>query len=411
MDKQTLKAHIDELAGFVGVLCIILPLATIAIGLRIWIRLRVASRLGVDDCILMLSHFVNLICTAFWLYVHVKQKYYQPRSTELIDALSTPLVISIGAYVASSVLVKISIGLFFLRIAQRKWQKYVVLGPTILYTSFLIISLTIVLLRCGVPIIPAVLLVSDHCPISPRLEQILGLNIASINALCDWVFAAVPIHLLLTSQRLSPAAKFSSCFIIGLAVAGSIVSIVRLPYFADSSFGPTFFETGHMVIFLSVLETAVGAIAISLVTLKPLLQMRKKSQPKVSHVPANAVLAEGQRPLGSADWMYSACVSKSVSKTQSSKVFDLKGVRGLGVLPDVSMTETNASRDDEVVLPATPAASYRQSYTMIRIPNRIMPPIEEVLRDGARRGRESYPSVSDGTTRVGSMDGPPKPVL
>ncbi|KAG8625547.1 hypothetical protein KVT40_007298 [Elsinoe batatas] len=395
MDKQTLKKHIDELAGFVGVLCIILPVATIAIGLRIWIRLRFASRLGADDCILMLSHFVNLACTGFWLYVHVRQKYYQPRSTELFDALSTPFVISVGTYVLSSVLVKITIGLFFLRIAQQKWQKYVVLGPTILYTFFLIISLTIVLLRCGVPIIPVVLLVSDQCPISPRLEQILGLNIASLNALCDWVFAAVPTHLLLTSQRLSRDAKFSSCFIIGLAVAGSIVSIVRLPYFADSRFGPMLFETNHMIIFLSVLETAVGAIAISLVTLKPLLQMRRKCRSHVSYVSANAVLAEGHRPLGSADWMYSACVAK----TQSSKVFELKGVRGLGVLPDVSMTETNASRDDEVELPAIPAASYRQSFTMIRVPNRIMPPIDEVLRDGGRRGSGSYPSVSDGTTR------------
>ncbi|PNS18070.1 hypothetical protein CAC42_4029 [Sphaceloma murrayae] len=343
MDTQEDRsAHVKSIV-YIAFLSIVLPVATIAIGLRIWIRLRVVGALRKDDYILILAHTINLLCTGFWMYVQVRESKYEPRSPELFAALAIPFIICIGCYVFASLFVKIAIGLFFLRIAQKKWQKYIVLVPIWVYSICIVLTLSIFVFRCGLPINAIAILGSNNCYINAGIEQPLGLNIASLNAVCDWIFAAIPIHLLLTSGRMSRDSKLSICCIIALAAAGSVVSIIRLPYFIGSTFDVRVFETNPVILFLSILETAVGTIAISLATLKPLLRIIRPMIKADAHVPEG--IAQGQGgppPKCRTDWLYTTKTDRLTSRD-----IDLRHMRGVGILPDITLDATNVTRDDD----------------------------------------------------------------
>lgn len=77
-----------------------------------------------------------------------------------------------------------------------------------------------------------------------------------------------------------------------------------------------------------------------------------------------------------------------MTKTDGSKRVDMLNLRGLGILPDVTLDGTNASRDDEEAnLPVRPQ---RVQMTMVQISRHttLFPPIGEVLSEATRSGSE-----------------------
>lgn len=74
---------------FISFLAFVLPVASVAVGLRTWVRIRITKSFGKDDYTLVFSHIVNFICAGFWMNVYIRQKDYEPRSAELFDALAT----------------------------------------------------------------------------------------------------------------------------------------------------------------------------------------------------------------------------------------------------------------------------------------------------------------------------------
>ncbi|PSK42385.1 hypothetical protein B9Z65_4299 [Elsinoe australis] len=369
---------------FISFLAFVLPVASLAVALRTWVRIRITKSFGKDDYTLVFSHIVNLICAGFWMNVYIRQKDYEPRSTELFDTLATSYLVAFACYIVASLFIKFAIGFFFLRIAQNPWQKYVVFIPLGIYSTSIFVTIFIVLFRCGTPIDAFAIIGSDSCRIAASIAQPLGLNNATLNALCDWIFAAIPVHMLLTSRRMRSSSRISICIIISLAIAGSIVSLIRIPYFVGSTFGPGAIESTPAILFLSIMETAVATIAISLATLKPLLRMLRPTVDVPENIKARDILAEGRAPPGASDWLYTACMTK----TDGSKRVDMLNLRGLGILPDVTLDGTNASRDDEEAnLPVRPQ---RVQMTMVQISRHttLFPPIGEVLSEATRSGSE-----------------------
>ncbi|KAF2152242.1 hypothetical protein K461DRAFT_312993 [Myriangium duriaei CBS 260.36] len=319
---------------------IVLAVTSVAVVLRAIVRLRITRTFGKDDGVLITSHVLNIIACICWLHTHLTLGNYPPRSPELFAAESTPYFVAFISYSLASATIKIAIGHFFFKITQRPWQKYLVLSLVGAYLLSLMTSCFIVLFRCGVPN-PQLILGSENCAINGDIFSSLGTYIAALNSLCDWIFAIMPIHLVHTDQRMNVSSKLAIYLIIFVAVLGSIVSLIRLPYYLHSTFGPAVFERNRLVIFLSVLETALGALALSLSSLQPLLKIKRiEGASKIS------AGGDGLGPLPTlgakpSDWYYSAKVFKTKTKNMT-----MLSLSRLGVLPDITMSGTVVSPED-----------------------------------------------------------------
>lgn len=162
-------------------------------------------------------------------------------------------------------------GLFFLALARLKWQRLLILIPTVIFVGYNTILAFIMLFRCGTPKPFEIISKSDCAIDGPLFYRLLAVN-SAFNAVIDWIFAITPIFMILRARSLEARARRAIWFLVLLAMAGSVVSIVRIPYIKDYQFGPTLWRHTLRVAIISATENAIGTIAISMATMKPLIR-------------------------------------------------------------------------------------------------------------------------------------------
>ena len=131
--------------------------------------------------------------------------------------------------------------------------------------------LLLVTFECGLPNNYVVKQYSGQC-LSFRILSNVGYAHGALNALTDWVFPVLAIQFLVRCTKMSSASKLSCCAILLLAVVGSIASIVRTVYIP--MLGPTgnIYARSFSPLIWTMIEGALGIIAASLATLRPLFQ-------------------------------------------------------------------------------------------------------------------------------------------
>jgi len=134
----------------------------------------------------------------------------------------------------------------------------------------------VLIFRCGVPDPVAVIFSRTDCAVNWDVLYPLYITAAAFNAICDWVFALIAIALVASTRKMKTGARCSVCFVILLAIAGSMVSIVRFPFLEGWKSGPDFLDVQGFATMLSVVEIEIGTIAISLATLMPLMRVLHK---------------------------------------------------------------------------------------------------------------------------------------
>jgi hypothetical protein len=103
-------------------------------------------------------------------------------------------------YVLTTTALKISLGLFFMRVLTRRWQ--INLFRIILAVSAAsgLFYVCIVIFACGSPDKLALGLVGSKKCLPPRLIFTAGLLYGVINVIADWIFVLIPIWILVDSD-------------------------------------------------------------------------------------------------------------------------------------------------------------------------------------------------------------------
>ena len=177
---------------------------------------------------------------------------------------------SILTYFIGLVILKWSLALFFLRVIQKQWQQWVVLGVTGIYTLYTVAFIFVMVFACGKPTSSNPLQVSCL-----NVHQTLGpMNWAAgvFNVLIDWTLTLTAMTVILR-VRLDKKSKASVCVLLLFGVLGSVMSIIRLPPYIRlySAKSPIDFYTNlSKLTIYSVAEYGVGIMAISLAALRPL---------------------------------------------------------------------------------------------------------------------------------------------
>ena len=386
------------LAGFAAMVAIFFALATAALGLRLWVRRTITHSIASDDYTLIASHLTNAAAGGVWLYYHITGARFAPDSQELASWISMvspmnacllvmtnsmqPEVIATALVLTASAFNKSSVASFFLRIAHQRWQRWAIVTPLSMYVLTLVITLLIIIFRCGLPINGTRIITATDCPIPRTIFNTLGAIIATVNTLCDWSFAFVPMYMVWTATRMDRMSKISAGVLIILAVSGSFISFARVPFFArGESFEPTTVYKTAPILLLSVVENFVGVAVISVATLKPLLGVmrngsisRRPSLPVAGQPNRMALESEGGGEMRSDSRHYTP---------------DWSFMRGIGILPDIGMGRTIRYADEEAHLDEIP-----KTHAKVTVKVTHMASIDEVVH-----------SAADSETRVTSSEG------
>jgi hypothetical protein len=176
-----------------------------------------------------------------------------------------------GCYALTCVFLKISLGLFFLRIFIERWQRNIIYVVLTINTLYGITYFGILTFGCGDPSKFLIRYISNQCISIPKVYIPTSYVHTAMNAAVDWTMALLPIYPIWHLQ-MPRIAKFWAYILLMLGATGSIVSLIRFAYVKGLQPGQDFFQlTGKFALY-STIEPGLGVAAVCLGTLRPLFK-------------------------------------------------------------------------------------------------------------------------------------------
>lgn len=348
MDSQV--ALLDPTVGETLV-AILIFLTTITFLLRLYVRVRINRTFCWDDAWLIASQILLLILTGLYFYIQATymkalRAKTQPPNDRLNtvsdmpveycmnqDLQSTQLTFyGLASYAVGGVCLKMSLALFFQNLAQRRWQRRLIWGSTILYLIPLNLFLFIILFRCGAPTLPGILS-NPSCRVDWPVVYPIGVTQGVAHAVNYSVMVGVPAMIMLQKTSLSAGAKASVAALMGLAILGWVAVVTRIYFMQFLFFGPTFWmRIGGWFWVISTFETAIGTIIISLATLKSLgREWKHRAGRAVAHMKGR----EYTRDSASARIVPRQYTTMMPTVTYHNMTVDFDALKTIGVLPDI----------------------------------------------------------------------------
>ncbi|KAK4575022.1 hypothetical protein LTR86_000872 [Recurvomyces mirabilis] len=177
---------------------------------------------------------------------------------------------AMSLYVATTVVLKVALGLFYLRIMPKRWQRNTIYATVAFAVIYGVFFFFFTIFQCGLPTDFLLKELEEKCVSKAVLWPVL-FTASLINAISDWTLAVLPILVLSKSKMVLPA-KISAGCLISLGALGSICSVVRLVFVSGFMPGPHFFWTSVTLSIWSILECGLCISAASLATLRPMFR-------------------------------------------------------------------------------------------------------------------------------------------
>ncbi|KAH7389802.1 hypothetical protein BKA66DRAFT_414475 [Pyrenochaeta sp. MPI-SDFR-AT-0127] len=256
----------------------LLILSYITVGLRLWVRYRITKTPGWDDAAMVAT---LLLFTCYCSFIFVITFRSRQRKLFTKDGIHVTLIyvqLSEIFYILTTTLLKVSLGLFFLRVLTKRWQTlifHIILGVSATYGLFYVF---VTIFQCGDPAkLADSLLGSPKCLPSAFLLT-TGYLYGVINVIADWTFVLIPISFIIDSD-LDRRAKISVSIVMGLGAIGSVSSILRMVYLRGLLFGGGgLTPTAVKATIWATAEPGTGIIAASIAILRPLIRhLRSKA--------------------------------------------------------------------------------------------------------------------------------------
>ncbi|KAI0139438.1 hypothetical protein F4776DRAFT_588483 [Hypoxylon sp. NC0597] len=281
MAAQDPNAPMDSNGGaLVATVITMLTFSWLSVSLRSFVRARLTNGFQWDDW-LMLAAQINFTVSCVFILVGVQNglgrhnrslDQYHEIQALMYQALAT------ATYVLNMWLIKLSIGIFLLRLASQKRYTYT------LYASIVIVSIWSVVLffwnifQCN-PVAAQwdyTILQNDptsHCVSADEIVN-AAYALSVMNILSDWLYALLPIPML-WAVKMTTQAKLTVVVVLGLGIFASIATLVRLKFLSDLTDLADILHAGTDAMVWTLVEPGVAIVASSLVTIRPLLRLWK----------------------------------------------------------------------------------------------------------------------------------------
>ncbi|OTB01368.1 hypothetical protein M426DRAFT_14531 [Hypoxylon sp. CI-4A] len=264
----------DRSSGVFAVALTFLILTWILVPLRVYVRTVMTKSFGMDDWLMVVTQvfFTAYLIGQLGGWKNGTGKHRSDLSPENnTTALHFWFVCEV-TYVITATIVKLSVGVFLLRLCIIKWHTWLLrilmIASVILGTAYEFV----VLFQCQ-----PISTFWEEAPgtVGKCLENdpvVITTYIASImNCFADWAFGILPMFIV-WSLNMRKKTRIMVMGILGFASIGSTATIVRLFYVPDMLNGQDFlYATTNFAIWTTV-ELGVSIIAASIPTLRPALQ-------------------------------------------------------------------------------------------------------------------------------------------
>jgi hypothetical protein len=178
-------------------------------------------------------------------------------------------------YIWTVLFLKLSVGLFYLRLAVEKWQKGVVWFLMAISTAFSVALFFLVVFQCGVPndMVSFVIkkATKQGCITGYQIQAVTFTH-AAITAFTDWIFVALPFFIL-RKTKMQGREKVVVGILMAFASIGGVAALVRFKYVPGiSQPQETFFSSVTDIAIWSCVEPGIGIAAGSFICLRPLFK-------------------------------------------------------------------------------------------------------------------------------------------
>jgi hypothetical protein len=166
------------------------------------------------------------------------------------------------------VILKIAVGLIYLRIVTAPWQRHVILTTVVFSTVCGIFMFHLTLFNCGDP---THYLENARQRVCMSADTLYAIQMSAFvaNALTNWILAILPIFMLI-KIAMPVSARLATAGVLVLGSCASFVSLIKVIYIRDLVEPATFFRTVHEVAFWYILECGFGILAASITALRPM---------------------------------------------------------------------------------------------------------------------------------------------
>ncbi|KAF2124794.1 hypothetical protein P153DRAFT_127296 [Dothidotthia symphoricarpi CBS 119687] len=261
------------LGKIVFVLIIVLVLLSwIAVALRLWVRFKITKSPGWDDAAMVVTLVLfNVYCAIIFVITFRSADGELFHKKDLRVSLMYVQLAEIF-YILTTTTLKISLGLFFLRVLTKRWQTaifHAILGISAIYGLFYV---SITILQCGNPArLADSFMQADRC-LPKALLLTSGYVYGILNIVADWTFVLIPIAILIDSD-IDRRAKISVSIVMGLGAIGSVASIFRLFYLEGLLIGGGALSAASVKVTIwATAEPGTGIIAASVAIWRPLFR-------------------------------------------------------------------------------------------------------------------------------------------
>ncbi|KAJ4991861.1 integral membrane protein [Stagonosporopsis vannaccii] len=316
-------AQIQELftlGKIVFVLSITLVIwAWLAVGLRLWVRFRITKSPGWDDAAMVATLLLFTTYCAFILTITMRSSRGMLFTKE--DRYLSLVFVQLSEvfYILTTTLLKISLGLFFLRVLTKRWQTVIfhtILGVSAAYGLFYTFTTLFV---CGDPAKLADSLAGSRKCLPAGFILATGYIYGVINIIADWTFVLIPIVILVDSD-IDRRSKISVSIVMGLGAIGSVSSILRMVYLKGLLFsrGAGLNPNAVKATIWATAEPGTGIVAASIALLRPLLR-------KIASDTQQRVSLYKSRKASLPDSTIKSSMTKSFHTSKSFKTRDSDG--------------------------------------------------------------------------------------
>ncbi|CAD0023009.1 unnamed protein product [Aureobasidium pullulans] len=260
---------------------------------RAYVRGYVLRSVGWDDWTLIPAQLCYTVQCAYM--IRMAQMEMNPDKNSDVRSISqlvTNLVAFAGIYALTCILLKISLGLFFLRIITEEWQRNVIHVGILINTLYGITYFGLCTFGCGDPAKYLLRITLKQCISIDRVIIPASYVFTGFNAVMDWIMALLPITTI-WHLNMPKMTKFWAYSLMVLGGIGSIVSLIRFAFVKSLEPDVNFFKNTGKLAFYSHIEPGLGIAAVCLATLRPLFRQcldgaKSMSSTQRSHGPSGA---------------------------------------------------------------------------------------------------------------------------
>lgn len=158
-----------------------------------------------------------------------------------------------GIYALTCILLKLSLGLFFLRIITERWQRNVIYVGILINTLYGITYFGLCTFGCGHPAKYLLRITLKQCISIDRVIIPASYVFTGFNAVMDWIMALLPITTI-WHLNMPKMTKFWAYSLMVLGGTGSIVSLIRSAFVKSLEPDVNFFKNTDKLAFYSHIE-------------------------------------------------------------------------------------------------------------------------------------------------------------